>query len=290
MIKTYFFLFFLCSFVLCENLNSIFYNANSPRVNSLGGCIFSSNDIADVLSNPLNLKYKFIPKTYFSYYTFLNRSVEIFQISHNVSNKEEYMFNVGLLGKVVKNNYDTYDAWNENSNLQYEDINYSLISTFDDREISLILSFDKKIKDFNVSTKIKPIVHFINGDKGFGISSDIFISRNIYNLNLMLALKDMYYKSWDNYSSEKYRFKFIFCTQYIRGNIFVVLNLSEYNNKIGIEYKIYNDLYVRFGYDELNKYAYGFGIQKDFLSINFSNKLFYDLSSNINQFSLAFSF
>ena len=200
------------------------------------------------------------------------------------------MFNVGLLGKVVKNNYDTYDAWNENSNLQYEDINYSLISTFDDREISLILSFDKKIKDFNVSTKIKPIVHFINGDKGFGISSDIFISRNIYNLNLMLALKDMYYKSWDNYSSEKYRFKFIFCTQYTRKNIFVVLNLSEYNNKIGIEYKIYNDLYIRFGYDELNKYAYGFGIQKDFLSINFSNKLFYDLSSNINQFSLAFSF
>ena len=290
MIKTYFFLFFLCSFVLCENLNSIFYNANSPRVNSLGGCIFSSDDISDVLSNPLNLKYKFIPKTYFSYYTFLNRSVEIFQISHNVSNKEEYMFNVGLLGKVVKNNYDTYDAWNENSNLQYEDINYSLISTFDDREISLILSFDKKIKDFNVSTKIKPIVHFINGDKGFGVSSDIFISRNIYNLNLMLALKDMYYKSWDNYSSEKYRFKFIFCSQYRRENIFVVLNLSEYNNKIGVEYKIYNDLYIRFGYDELNKYAYGFGIQKDFLSINFSNKLFYGLSSNINQFSLAFSF
>ncbi len=289
MIKKCFILFFLCSFILSENINSIFYNANSPRVNSLGGCIFSSNNISDVINNPLDLENEIMDKTYFSYYSFLNNSVNIFQVSYNVSNKKKYALNIGFLGRLIRNNYNTQYAWLENNDLQYEDIDYSLINNYDDTEVSIVLSIDRKFKNYNISAKIKPIIHLINDNKGLGISSDIYIAKNIDKINLMIALKDFYYKKWDNNSIEKDSFKVLFSTKYQFENFFIVGNFSEDNN-IGIEYELSNDFILRFGYNKLNKYTYGFGLHKGYLSIDYSYQYLYNFSTVVNQFSLSFKF
>ena len=289
-IKKFYILFFLCSFIAGENLNSIFYSSKSPRVNSLGSCIFNSNDISDVLNNPLDLNYNIIDKTYFSYYNYLNNSINIFQISQNIFNKENFVFNIGLVGRIIDDIYNTEQAWNNSYNLQYEDINYSLINTFDDNEFGIVFSLDRKIKDYILSSKIKPIVHYINSNRGLGISADIFICKKLNNINLMVGFKDLYYMNWDKDYFEKSPFKFLLSAGYNFENIFIVANYLEENRKIGLEYKMFEEIFIRFGYNELNKYTYGFGIQTDFLSVNYSYNYLYNLSSTVNQFSLAFNF
>ena len=149
MINRFLCLFFIISSVFSKQINSsnsIFYSANSPRVNSLGGCIFSSNNISDVFNNPLNLNSAINNKTYFSFFNYLNNTVNVFQFTYKISISNQHSMNIGLVSRVIKNNYNTTLAWiPQGSSPQYEEIDYGNIYNFTDEEISLLLSYHRII-------------------------------------------------------------------------------------------------------------------------------------------------
>jgi len=286
-----FFIFFTLLLGQINSLNSIFYSSNSPRVNSLSSCIFPSENIGDVFNNPSSYNFKSNNKAYCSVYGYLNNSVNVFQLAYNISSTNKHKINIGFVSRVVNNNYNTASAYTINSNaLDYEDINYENIYEFTDNEVGFLISYDKSLGNFIFNSKIKSSIHSLDNDKAFGLGFDFYISRKLNNLNFMFGLKDIFYKQWKSNSAEKYNVETIFGFSFQKGNLFSVFNVGSYNTKLGIEYNMLENVFIRLGYDKYSNHSYGFGVKMVLLDLNYSYFKINNLSEDVNQFSLSFNF
>jgi len=288
------YLFIICSTLLSNQINSsnsIFYSANSPRVNSLSSCIFPSNNIDDVFNNPSDFNSILNNKVYLSFYGYLNNSINVFQLAYNISSTKKHKINIGFISRMVNNNYNTASAYTVNGYAPiYEQINYESIYKFNDNEVGFLVSYDKFFGDFIFNSKIKSSIHSIGDEKAFGFGFDFYINRGLGNLDFMLGLKDIFYKKWESHNVEKYNIETIFGISFKKENLFTVINISNYNTKIGIEYTMLENFILRLGVNEYNKYSYGFGIKMVLLDLNYSYFKINDLSEEVKQFSLSFNF
>ena len=294
MIRFFVFLFFIFSTLFSDqinSLNSIFYSSNSPRVNSLSGCIFPSDNIGDVFNNPSNYNFKSSNEVYSSFYGYLNNSVNVFQLAYNISSTSKHKINIGFVSRVINNNYNTVTAYTVNANaIDYEYINYENIYEFTDSEVGFLISYDKILGSFIFNSKIKSSIHSVNNDKAFGLGFDFYINRQLNDLNFIFGLKDVFFKKWDSDNIERYNVETIFGFSFQKGNLFSVFNIDNYNTKFGIEYNMFENFFLRLGYDKYNKHSYGFGIKMILLDLNYSYFQINDLSEDVNQFSISFNF
>jgi len=273
-----------------NNSNSIFYNANSPRVSALAGCLFVSNNLSDVFNNPLDLNEKIVNKTYFSFYNYFN-AINVFQFTYKIINTDRYNINIGFISRTVESNYNTSYAWLYNDGgPEYEQIDYSNIYSYRDQEIGFLFSYDKVLNKYIINAKIKPIVHLIDNDKSIGVNLDFFISRKFNNLRLMLGLINSNYKDWKDQGYERKYFDHVLSADLKFNNFFTVLNITRSNSKFGLEYYFSDNFILRLGIDNNNKYSYGFGITMDYIDFNYSFYNIDDIYDGIKQFSVAFNF
>ena len=271
--------------------NSIFNSANSPRVNSLSSCIFPSNNIGDVFNNPSDFNSTLNNKVYLSFYGYLNNSINVFQLAYNISSTKQHKINIGFISRIINNNYNTVSAYTIDGYApNYEHINYENIYKFNDNEVGFLVSYDKTLGDFIFNSKIKSSIHSIGDEKACGLGFDFYINRGLNNLDFMLGLKDIFYKKWDSDNVEKYNIETIFGISFQKDNLFTVINFSNYNTKLGIEYIMIKNFILRLGVDKYNKYSYGFGIKMLLLDLNYSYFKINDLSEEVKQFSLSFNF
>ena len=152
---------------------------------------------------------------------------------------------------------------------------------------------NKRIKIFGeyiINTKIKSSIHTIENEKAFGAGLDFYLSRSISNFNFMFALKDVFYKKWKNGIFEKSKINYIFGISLNSDKFLTVLNINNYNTKIGLEYYLLEDFVLRAGFSESGKYSYGFGLEMDIVDLNYSYFEINDLSEQIDQFSISFNF
>ena len=62
------------------------------------------------------------------------------------------------------------------------------------------------------------------------------------------------------------------------------------NMRFFVEYNMFENFFLRLGYDKYNKHSYGFGIKMILLDLNYSYFQINDLSEDVNQFSISFNF
>ena len=145
--------------------NSIFNSSKSPRVSSLGNCYFLSENLGDVFYAPTNVYSNLSDKLYFSLYSALYDNLDITQISYNIFETKKEKINLGILHRVIKDNYNTenLDVWNDNGDNipEYSEINYDAINSYNDEEIGFLLSYHKIFGKYIINTKIKYSIHTI---------------------------------------------------------------------------------------------------------------------------------
>ena len=134
--------------------NSVFNSSKSPRVSSLGNCYFLSEDVGDIFYVPADINSSLNNKLYFSLYSALYNNLDVFQISYNILETKKEKINVGIIHRIIKDNYNTKspDVWNDNGDNipDYSEINYDAIKNYSDEEIGFLFSYNYKKNGFQV--------------------------------------------------------------------------------------------------------------------------------------------
>ena len=280
---------FITSYSIANNINnSVYHNAKSPRINALGGSHFISDNISDIFYNPIRTNNKLNKKIYCSYFMQLDNLSEIFQFNYNLSDNKNYVLNFGFIVRKVDNIFNTAGALsNYNNPPEYSNIDYNSIYSYNDEEVGLLFSYNKKFNDFLFNVKCKPNFHFIDTKTAYGIDFDIYINRNINNINLMFGYIDFSYKKWKHGTIEKRSFYPLFSAS-IKMNK-SILAISSFNNKIiyGLEHSFLKNFIFRVGLSEYENITFGFGINVNLIELNYACFKLDEFDEYLKQYSLT---
>ena len=276
--------------------NSIFSISNNPRKNSMGNSHSLSKNINGIFTQPISLDENIEGNIFYSYSNYFNNMFDVMQFGYCLRHNENNNYSIGLIKRSISNNYNTNFAWNYDvDGPSFDEIDYSEISTFSDNEIGLLFSFTKRILVVSnssfINIKLKPSFHSISSDKAYGFSSDFIFNTKIYNLNLNVGIENIFaYKKWSS-QTEKYKLN-----SYLNAeiNFNQLLFVCEYHNSrdflFGLETKINDFILLRYGYNNVNKITYGFGIQTNFFELNYAYlKSENNFINYLDQYSLIFN-
>ena len=278
------------SFSFGENDN-IYSLISSPRNISIGGIHASIDNISSMFDSPI-----FLNKNNNNIYLSIDKYSNLYNMYHlsyciYANNKSNLL--LGMVRREINNNFNTNLAWEDDGYPNLEDIDYTQIYNFSDKETGLLIAYNRLIENnFIMGINLKPIFHRIDNISGIGFSFDVRYVIEIQKSQISFGVDNLLaFKKWDTGLLEKYD---------LNGYLSTAINISdrsiifyEYNmnngSKLGFEVKIIDNLFARTG---INKYdfTFGFGLQLknidlDYAYINNNSKIFgsnHSIGFNIN--------
>lgn len=279
-----------------ENSYSIFNVSNDARSNALSGMHLLSNNISGVFVQPINLNNDIKGDSYFSYLSYFDSAVKVLQIAYCIKSNDKKNISFGIVNRRVSDIFNTENAWNySNDGPSFNNINYSNISNFSDSEIGFLISISSKLKSsFSLNVKLKPLYHKLYSNFAYGFGADIIIVKEIKKFNFIVGLENILsFKKWDNGTEEIYSPKLFINSSYnLNEKMFFFIESDNYSNfKYGIEHRLRNFLFIRYGYNKQKDLSLGLGIETEVVNFNYSYVQFEDLDiPYFKQYSLTFKF
>ena len=291
--RIYFILFFtFLNAYSINNNNSVFNISKNARSNSLSGIHTLSNNVSGIFNQPINLNYNIKGDSYFSYLSYFNNSINIFQFALCLKNNENNNISVGIVRRSIDDNFNTNNAWQYNDNgPSFNDIDYSNISKFTDNEIGFLISMSSKLTSkLSIDFKFKPLYHEIFSNFAYGFGTDVILLKSINNFNFIIGVEDVLsFKKWNNGTDEIYNPKvYLTCSYNYRNKLLLLFEANSYTDiKIGVEHVFNKLFFVRYGYSNYNDLSLGLGIETDAINFNYSYLKFNDSNiPHVYQYSL----
>ena len=266
-------LFFSCLYSSSVNNNSLFAFSKSAKTASLSSIHFISDDISGVFYQPISNKRNIKNDYYFSFINQYEKQINILQLGYCIKHDENKNLSLGFIKRNIDYIYNTTNAWNQNNLVpSLEDIDYDNISNLSYEEFSLIFSYNRYLENSIINVKIKPLYHRIESNKALGINIDLTSNYELNNISILYGCNNIFsYKKWDSSLSEKFEMEYFssLVIKLKKMNLYFELN-NLIKEKIGLEYRVSENILFRTGYNSHNRLSYGLGIDLNIINLNYS--------------------
>ncbi len=275
----------------------IFSLSGDAKIHSSAGCphdySMSINDLYTL--NDFHKKGK-LSLTYTNYYSGL---VSYFQSSYIYKSTDKAKIGISFLHKEIKDIPNTQNAWADvGSIISQDQIDYSNIEYYDDRQVALILLYSSSSRLGSYGLKIKPIYTSLLDFSALGIAFDLGFNK-AFNKKVKLGLNIENIFSYNRWSTGKVYSKYpkINLSNSYKGKSFYLMNEISIKYKqssidrviyaFGLEKEFKNSLNLRFGYsDQTIALGVGFRYKDIFYSYSYSPQLKDIILGHDHQFSI----
>ncbi len=275
----------------------IFSLSGDAKIHSSAGCphdySMSINDLYTL--NDFHKKGK-LSLTYTNYYSGL---VSYFQSSYIYKSTDKAKIGISFLHKEIKDIPNTQNAWADvGSIISQDQIDYSNIEYYDDRQVALILLYSSSSRLGSYGLKIKPIYTSLLDFSALGIAFDLGFNK-AFNEKVKLGLNIENIFSYNRWSTGKVYSKYpkINLSNSYKGKSFYLMNEISIKYKqssidrviyaFGLEKEFKNSLNLRFGYsDQTIALGVGFRYKDIFYSYSYSPQLKDIILGHDHQFSI----
>ena len=275
----------------------IFSLSGDAKIHSSAGCphdySMSINDLYTL--NDFHKKGK-LSLTYTNYYSGL---VSYFQSSYIYKSTDKAKIGISFLHKEIKDIPNTQNAWADvGSIISQDQIDYSNIEYYDDRQVALILLYSSSSRLGSYGLKIKPIYTSLLDFSALGIAFDLGFNK-AFNEKVKLGLNIENIFSYNRWSTGKVYSKYpkINLSNSYKGKSFYLMNEISIKYKqssidrviyaFGLEKEFKNSLNLRFGYsDQTIALGVGFRYKDVFYSYSYSPQLKDIILGHDHQFSI----
>ena len=275
----------------------IYSLSGDAKIHSSAGCphdySMSINDLYTL--NDFHKKGK-LSLTYTNYYSGL---VSYFQSSYIYKSTDKAKIGISFLHKEIKDIPNTQNAWADvGSIISQDQIDYSNIEYYDDRQVALILLYSSSSRLGSYGLKIKPIYTSLLDFSALGIAFDLGFNK-AFNEKVKLGLNIENIFSYNRWSTGKVYSKYpkINLSNSYKGKSFYLMNEISIKYKqssidrviyaFGLEKEFKNSLNLRFGYsDQTIALGVGFRYKDIFYSYSYSPQLKDIILGHDHQFSI----
>jgi len=273
------------------NNDNIYSLISSPRNIAIGGIHASADNISSIFDSPVYLDKK--NNNIFLSIERYNNLYNVYHLTYCIYANSQSNLLLGIVRREINNNFNTTSAWSDDDYPDLEDIDYTQIYNFSDKESGLLIAYNRLIENnFIMGINLKPIFHRIDNVSAIGFSLDVRYIMKMQKNQISFGVDNLLaFKKWDTGLLEKYDLNGYLATSINisdRSTLFYEYNINN-NSKLGFEIKLVDDLFLRTG---INKYdfSFGFGLQLkninlDYAYINNSSKIFgsnHSIGFNIN--------
>ena len=254
-----------------SNNDNIYSLISSPRNISIGGVHASSGNISSIFDSPI-----FLNKNNNNIFLSIDKYshlYNVYHLSYCIYANDKSNLLLGLVRREINNNFNTNSAWEDDGYPNLEDIDYTQIYNFQDKETGILIAYNQLIENnFIMGINFKPIFHRIDNVFGVGFSLDVRYLIQIQRGRISFGIDNLLaFKKWDTDLLEKYD---------LNGYLGSSINISdrntvfyEYNinsgSKLGFEIELINNLFVRTGINKYN-FCFGFGIQLENIKLDYA--------------------
>ena len=280
---------FVFSFSFSNNDN-VYSLISNPRNISIGKIHASIDNISNTFDSPILLNNN--NNIYLSVDRYTNL-YSVYYLSYCIYAKNQSNLLLGMVRREINNNFNTNSAWEDDGYPDLEDIDYTQIYNFSDKETGLLIAYNRLIdNNFIMGINFKPIFHRVDNISSIGFSFDVRYVIKMKKNQISFGIDNILaFKKWDSGLLEKFD---------LNGYLATAINISdrniifyEYNmangSKLGLETKIIDNLFIRTGLNE-NDFTFGFGLQLknidlDYAYINNNSEIFtnnHSVGFNIN--------
>ena len=280
---------FIFSFSFSNNDN-VYSLISNPRNISIGKIHASIDNISNTFDSPILLNNN--NNIYLSVDRYINL-YSVYYLSYCLYAKKKSNLLLGMVRREINDNFNTNSAWEDDGYPDLEDIDYTQIYNFSDKETGLLIAYNRLIdNNFIMGINFKPIFHRIDNISGIGLSFDVRYVIKMKKNQISFGVDNILaFKKWDTGLLEKFD---------LNGYLATAINISdrnivfyEYNmnngSKLGFETKIIDNLFIRTGLNK-NDFTFGFGLQLknidlDYAYINNSSEIFrnnHSVGFNVN--------
>lgn len=271
------------SFLFSVNeYDNIFEIKSSPRNIAIGNIHSSTNNISSIFDSPLNSTGN--NKNLFISINNYNNMIDVYHFAYSLMRNNKMNLTFGIVRREINNNFNTLDADIDNGYPHLSDIDYTNITTFNDKQTGILLSYNRKMTDnFVLGINFKPEFHNIIDVSAVGFRLDVRYLFIYKNYDVIIAMDNLLaVKKWDTGLLEKNNLNsYLSISTKISNHITF---LCEYNLdkkiKLGTEFEIIDEILLRFGLSDSNLSA-GFGFNLKNIDIDYAyidNK--YDIFGN----------
>jgi len=259
--------FFSFSFSNNDNVYSLISN---PRNISIGKIHASIDNISNAFDSPVLLNND--NNIYLSVDRYINL-YSVYYLSYCLYAKKKSNLLLGMVRREINDNFNTNSAWEDDGYPDLEDIDYTQIYNFSDKETGLLIAYNRLIdNNFIMGINFKPIFHRIDNISGIGFSFDVRYVIKMKKNKISFGIDNILaFKKWDTGLLEKFD---------LNGYLATAINISdrniifyEYNmnngSKLGFETKIADNLFIRTGLNK-NDFTFGFGLQLEKLDLDYA--------------------
>ena len=264
-------LIILCSFIFSSiDFDNIFNIKSSPRNIAIGGIHSTTNDVSSIFDSPLcNLH----PNDFFISINKYSSKMNVYHFAYSLIENSKINFSIGLVRREIDENFSTVNADVDSGYPNLQDIDYSQITAFNDKQTGILLSYNAKLSNNTLlGINFKPEYHKILNVSSFGFRFDIRYLFSFKNFNILFATDDLFaYKKWDTGLVEKYNIN-SFISSSVKfsdsNSLFFEYNFTE-KFKFGTEIIIFDEISLRFGLGNSNL-KFGFGLNLKNLNIDYA--------------------
>ena len=255
-----------------SNNDNIYSLISSPRNISIGGIHASSGNISSIFDSPIFLSNNNNNNIFLSIDKY-SHLYNIYHLSYCIYANDKSNLLLGLVRREINNNFNTNSAWEDDGYPNLEDIDYTQIYNFQDKETGILIAYNQLIENnFIMGINFKPIFHRIDNVFGVGFSLDVRYLIQIQRGQISFGIDNLLaFKKWNTDLLEKYD---------LNGYLGSSINISdrntvfyEYNinsgSKLGFEIELINNLFVRTGINKYN-FCFGFGIQLENIKLDYA--------------------
>ena len=254
-----------------SNNDNIYSLISSPRNISIGGVHASSGNISSIFDSPI-----FLNKNNNNIFLSIDKYshlYNVYHLSYCIYANDKSNLLLGLVRREINNNFNTNSAWEDDGYPNLEDIDYTQIYNFQDKETGILIAYNQLIENnFIMGINFKPIFHRIDNVFGVGFSLDVRYLIQMQRGRISFGIDNLLaFKKWDTDLLEKYD---------LNGYLGSSINISdrntvfyEYNinsgSKLGFEIELINNLFIRTGINKYN-FCFGFGIQLENIKLDYA--------------------
>ena len=291
MLKSLVIAIFIFTFLFSNNDN-VYSLISNPRNISIGKIHASIDNISNTFDSPVLLNNNNNNNNIYLSVDRYTNLYSVYYLSYCIYVKNQSNLLLGMVRREINDNFNTNSAWEDDGYPDLEDIDYTQIYNFTDKETGLLIAYNRLIDDnFIMGINFKPIFHRIDNVSGIGFSLDVRYVIKMEKSQISFGVNDLLaFKKWDTNLLEKYDLNGYFGTSINISNkniLFYEYNIND-GYRLGIEYKLNALLSLRTGYNKNNNFSYGFGIYLKNINLDYG---YVNNSSQIfgSRYSIGFS-
>ncbi len=283
MISLFHIIFFFSFLIGSNNYDDIFNIRSSPRNIAIGNIHSATNDISSLFDSPIHKINN--NKSFFLSINNYNNMINVYHFAYFLSKKNDMNLSIGIVRREIDNNFNTIEADIDNGYPNLSDIDYSKITSFQDKETGILFSYNRKmLSNLILGINFKPEFHKILDKSAIGFSMDVRYLFIFKKYNIIIAADNLFStKKWDTGNIEKNNLYSYFS---ISAKVFKNVSFfSEYdfdkNFSLGSEFKIIEMILLRLGTGESNiSFGLGFKLKNFNIDYAYTNNRYNILGNN----------